>query len=207
MKKCKLMIAALLTISSLNGFATDKEKTTATATKSTTVLNIERASDKSVYRLVYQSKVEGLVRVSIYSEQGHLLLRDKIQNTTGFCRPYNFNALPIGNYTVTIEDAAGKITKSIAYGEEATIEASNASTVNVSVQEVTASAKYELKVVGSTQSPLQVKIYDAAYNVVFSEEITEKANFKKVYDLSKTGLTSLTFEVRNASGILTSTTF
>ncbi len=201
------MIAALLTVSTLNGFAAGKEKAANVNTQSTIVLNIERESNKVVYRLVYQSKVEGLVKVSIYNEQGDLLLNDRIVNTSGFARPYNFNALPLGKYTLQIEDASGKVTKSIYHGKESVIESSQNSALQIKIEAVEKSAKYELKVVGNLQEPLYVNIYNANGIVVFSEEISETKSFSKVYDLSKTGLTNMTFEVLSASEILESATF
>jgi hypothetical protein len=201
------MTAALLTVLTLNGFAKGKDHATSVAKPSVTVLTVERASNKVVYRLVYQSKVEGLVLISIYNEEGDLLLTDKVLNHTGFARPYNFQALPTGQYTLQIVDAQGTITKHIYHGELSVIESTLESPLQVSVQAVENTSKYELRVLGDHTAPLQVTIYDAVGEVIHSEQIDENGSFRKVYDLSSIKASGLTFEVEKDSQVLQAVTF
>jgi hypothetical protein len=196
------MTAALLTVLTLNGFAKSKDHPTSVAKPSVTGLHVERAANKVVYRLVYQSKVEGMVLISIYNEQGELLLTDKVLNQTGFARPYNFQSLPAGHYTLQLVDAQGTMTKHIYHGELSVIESTLESPLQVSVKALENTSKYELQVLGTNTTPLRVTIYDSAGELIHSEQIDESGSFTKVYDLSSLKASGLSFEVVKDSQVL-----
>jgi hypothetical protein len=53
---------------------------------------------------------------------------------------------------------------------------------------------------GSRADEVSVNIYDAAHRLVYSEKISQKGSFSRVYDLNKVNLTSVTFEVASPDG-------
>jgi len=112
MKKMKIAIASFLTLMSLQGFSSDNSS----VLSGKTVMRFEKQADQLVYRLVYLSKAQGWVKVSIYDATGNLLLTDHIQNQNGFARPYNFRELPVGEYTIEVADGSEKITQHVFHG-------------------------------------------------------------------------------------------
>jgi hypothetical protein len=201
MKKAKIVIASLLTLISLQGFSSDKNNTVSSRVD----LRLVKHEDQLVYRLMYQSAIQGLVKVSIYDASGALMLTERIQNQTGFIRPYNFSALPVGEYTIEVSDGSEKTTRQIFHGISSLNE-SNDNQVKVSVQSLGDNQKYALSVLGECRS-VEVKIYDAYNNLVFTELVAEPGNFRKVYDFSKIKLQNFTFVVENATSILHSASF
>ena len=197
-------LAALIALSIVQAKANDKEKPTNVSNQSKATTSVEPAAGQSVYRLVYQSGAAGTVKVLIYNERRELLFEDRIQNTNGFARPYNFVNLPSGKYSLEIIDANGKETKEITVGETDTVVAS---APRVFVQATENPASYEMSVLGSSYEPLQVNIYDTLGNLIFTESIQEGSSFRKVYNLSKLNLTSCTFEVSNDQQLLQRVTF
>ena len=200
MKNARLMLAVGLMVSTLNGFAAASPEEA--KNNSIVVLKAESATDQVVYRLTYQSEIKGNVRVLIYNESGLLLMEDRIQNVTGFTRPYNFRTLPAGKYSLVIEDAKGKETKQIYHDIAPVEELASARKVKVSIAALDNPSKYELSVVGSRMQPVEVRIYNASGTLIFTEEIAERESFNKVYDLSKLNRDGLSMEVVNREGVL-----
>ena len=200
MKNVRLMFAVVFPASTLNGVA--KDSPDEAKNNSIVVLKAESATDQVVYRLTYQSEVKGNVRVLIYNESGALLMEDRIQNVTGFTRPYNFRTLPAGKYSLVIEDAKGKETREIDHNIASVEERALARKVKVSIVALDNPSKYELSVVGNRMQPVEVRIYDASETLIFTEEITERESFNKVYDFSKLNRNGLAMEVVNGEGVL-----
>ncbi|MBC7923767.1 MAG: T9SS type A sorting domain-containing protein [Ferruginibacter sp.] len=201
MKQLKMTLASLFMVLSFQGFANDCEDDNAAGAKAE--MSIEKSDKDAVYRLIYLSTSEGIVSVSIYDERGTLLLTDRIRNVAGgFARPYNFSGLPSGEYTIQITDASGKTTKTLQYGEASSSEtAGRQSELKVNVNALAESTRYELSVLGDRAQPVTVTIYDAQNNRIFSEQIDEPGNFRKVYDLSKVRASGGAFEVTHAGSV------
>jgi ABC-type lipoprotein release transport system permease subunit len=200
MKNLRSVLVALLMVSVVNGFAKDKQGTEIRKGTSKVILTAEQAADKDIYRLTYQSDVAGSVSISIYNEKGELLLEDRLRNVSAFARPYNFNALPAGKYSLVVEDAKGTETKQIFHRVKAQEEAS--SNLNIKVAPVEGSDKYTLSVLGTQIKPLEVKIYDSFGRLVYTDRIQETKSFSKVYDVTKVKAYGLTLEVENNTGVL-----
>jgi uncharacterized protein YfaP (DUF2135 family) len=119
---------------------------------------------------------------------------DQIEGRTSFLRPYNFVALPAGAYSITVQDRNGKTTLPLVHtGNVAAVQPV------VQIQPVETN-KYEVKMLGSRADEVSVNIYDAAHRLVYSEKISQKGSFSRVYDLNKVNLTSVTFEVASPDG-------
>lgn len=68
-----------------------------------------------IFTVNYQSSQAGKVKVSIYDAKKNLVYSEVIANVNSFSRPYNFNGLPAGEYTLYIESTSGKYEEKIAY--------------------------------------------------------------------------------------------
>jgi hypothetical protein len=156
--------------------------------------NVETATRNGVYNLIYRTTTTGTVKVTITNSVGEVIMVDQIEGRTSFLRPYNFVALPAGAYSITVQDRNGRTTLPLVHtGKVAAVQPV------VQIQPVETN-KYEVKMLGSRADEVSVNIYDAAHRLVYSEKISQKGSFSRVYDLNKVNLTSVTFEVASPDG-------
>jgi hypothetical protein len=184
----KLMIsAALLTVLSANVWANpgDEVKSAVKASVTTTTKN-------GVYQLLYRGT--GAVKVTITNAAGDIVLMDQINAEGGFLRPYNFSSQPAGAYTVTVLDRNGKATLPLVHG---------ATKIRPNVQiKAVQDKKFQLTLLGSNAEQVSVNIYDAALNLVYTDQIEKQGSFSRVYDLSKIQTGVFTFEVMSQGNII-----
>ncbi len=192
-----IISAALIVAMSAAGIhtvsANDEVRGAATAT-------IEASSRKAVYNLIYRSAATGIVRVTISDAAGRVIMVDEILATGSFLRPYNFIGQPEGAYTLTIADRNGKTEVPLEYKNEVTI-----ARPIVAVKPVN-EAKYELSVTGTVE-PIVVNIYDAASNLVYSDQINMAGSYSRVYNLNKLKAGNITFEVVGQNGVIRTAKF
>ena len=103
-------------------------------------------------------------------------------------RPYSFEELPEGSYTIELIDSKGVITREVAYVAADLID------LEVDMQAM-GDQKYNLKVVGAKMVPIYVRIFDAAEELVTTDFINKSASFTKTYNLSKLPAGPYKFEV------------
>jgi hypothetical protein len=187
MKKV-LISAALLTVLGANVWANpgDEVKGVVKASVATTTRN-------GVYNLVYRGT--GAVKVTITNAAGEVVLMDQINAEGGFLRPYNFTSQPAGTYTLTVFDRNGKATLPVVHGA--------GQFRPVAAIKPVQDKKFELTLVGSSAEQVSVNIYDAALNLVYTEQIDKQGSFSRVYDLTKIRTSNFTFEVLGQGGLLT----
>jgi hypothetical protein len=191
MKKV-LISAALLTVLGANVWANPGDEV-----KGAVKASVSTATKNGVYNLVYRGT--GLVKVIITNAAGEVVLTDQINADGGFVRPYNFTSQPTGTYTLTVLDRNGKATLPLVYGT-----AQLRPTAQIKpVQE----KKFELTLLGSNADVVSVNIYDAAQNLVFTDQIDKQGSFSRVYDLTKIHTSAFTFEVLGQGGLLTKKQF
>ncbi len=190
----KLMIsAALLTVLGANVWANpgDEVKGAVKASVTTTTKN-------GVYQLVYRGT--GAVKVTITNAAGEIVLTDQINAEGGFLRPYNFSLQPAGAYTVTVLDGNGKASLPLVHGAAASVRP------NVQIKPVQ-DKKFQLTLMGSSADQVSVNIYDAALNLVYTDQIEKQGSFSRVYDLTKVPTGVFTFEVLSQGNIITTKQF
>ncbi len=186
MKKV-LISAALLTVLGANVWANPGDEV-----KGAVKASVSTATKNGVYNLVYRGN--GLVKVVITNAAGEVVLTDQINAEGGFVRPYNFTSQPTGTYTLTVLDRNGKATLPLVYGT-----AQLRPTAQIKpVQD----KKFELTLLGSNAEGVSVNIYDAAQNLVFTDQISKQGSFSRVYDLTKVHTSAFTFEVLSQGGTL-----
>ncbi len=187
MKKV-LISAALLTVLGANVWANPGDEV-----KGAVKASVSTATKNGVYNLEYRGT--GTVKVTITNAAGEVVFTDQINTEGGFLRPYNFTSQPAGTYTLTVLDRNGKATLPLVHG---TTQTRPVAAIK-SVQE----KKFELTMVGSNADVVSVNIYDAALNLVFTDQINKQGSFSRVYDLTKVHTNNFTFEVLGQGGLLT----
>ncbi len=191
MKKV-LISAALLTVLGANVWANPGDEVKGAVKASVTTIK------NGVYQLVYRGT--GAVKVTITNAAGEIVLTDQINAEGGFLRPYNFSLQPAGAYTVTVLDGNGKASLPLVHGAAESIRP------NVQIKPVQ-DKKFQLTLMGSSADQVSVNIYDAALNLVYTDQIEKQGSFTRVYDLTKIPTGVFTFEVLSQGNVITTKQF
>jgi WD40 repeat protein len=181
--KTKSLFVALLMISAV-AFAGSNEPVR-------TGMAVVPVKGSEVYKVIYKGETHGKVKLSVLSSDGKVILAQTF-NSDGFIRPLNFAGLQPGEYTITITDAAGIKSEKVVYAAK-----KKGSNVHISKLK-NEDGKYLLSVANAESGPIQVKIFDAKNNVVFTETKLVNGDFAQVYKIEASG--SYTFEVSDIKG-------
>lgn len=146
--------------------------------------SLVKSPDQTRFNLIYTGAAPGKVQVKVYDEKGRLLRTDKINNVRGFKQPYDMSDLEPGTYKIVVSDSAG----------ETSLLANVLPTEEIAVNKL-ANNKFQLIYRDSSSEKASVGIYNKNGELLFSEDISFKKGFSKVYDLSKITSGGLTFEV------------
>ncbi len=149
--------------------------------------------DANTFRLIYKSEKESNVRVSIYNDKDQLVYSEKVNNTDGFTRPYNFENLGEGDYTIAVEDGSKKQVEKVSYRAPKVTKTLNV--LKMSSQE----GKFVVMAAGQGEETITVSIYDGEHNLVHRSLEATDGNFSKLYNL-KSVKGHLTFEISNENG-------
>jgi len=76
---------------------------------------VTNVSGSTLYKVYYKSERRGKVKVSIINEKGNTIFYETINKVDGFLRPYNFEELPEGQYSIKVEDENGKSVEKVDY--------------------------------------------------------------------------------------------
>lgn len=151
----------------------------------------------STFKLYYKGSQQADVKVLIRDASNTVLFSETIKKSDGFVRPYNFEYLPEGDYTIQITDETGRHIEKITNKREKS--ETTAHLLKVSGT----SAKYLLTVSNKEDSDVTVRIYDDSNNVIYNKIELVSKDFAKVYNLD--GIPGqFTFEVTDATGTATS---
>lgn len=169
-------------------------KNTNEATK-TSQVKIKQTEAAGIYNLRFDSETSGQVTVKIASENGNVLVKDKIGYKNSFERPYNLQSLPDGTYKVSVERDGTVIEETIHHVKNLPLKSSNYS---VDVAEIS-NDKFELTVKKTGHQVVKVKIADKNGLIYFNDVIDQQGSFKQVFDLSKVVATDVKMEVTVAN--------
>jgi hypothetical protein len=153
------------------------------------------SSECRTVHVLYKTEQRGSVKISIMNDKNDVVFSEILKKRVGFIRPYNFNELPDGEYTIRIDDNAGSKSEKIKVGltEPAKM---------VHVSNLTGTErKFMMTGFAPKESDLLVRIFDAANQMIFEESRKVNGQFGEVYNIGKnTG--SYTMEVSDHQGVL-----
>ncbi|SKC50098.1 hypothetical protein [Ohtaekwangia koreensis] len=187
MKTRSLFIAALVVVSATVA-ALGKEEPN---NKGLAVVPVKGAE---VFKVIYKAENAGKIKLNIYNTKSEIVFTETFTGTDGFICPLNFTGLQAGEYTIELIDATGKRTEKVNYKPV------SATPKNVHISRLAnENGKFLVSVSSTGNEQINVKIYDAANNLVHSENKSIEGNFAQLYTVKNvTG--SLTFEVTDKAG-------
>jgi hypothetical protein len=187
MKTKSLFIAALVVFSAAVS-ALGKEDPTNVGFA---VINVKGTE---VYKIVYKGQTAGKVKLNVYNNaDGRVVYSQILNQVDGFILPLNFNGLSFGEYTVELIDASGKKLERVSYLSQ--VKASNIHVSKISNEE----GKYLVAVANEGAKVINVKVYDAAHNVVYDGTEEIYGDFAKIYTI-KNLTVGFTLEVTDSTG-------
>jgi hypothetical protein len=147
-----------------------------------------------VFKVIYRGETAGKVKLNVLNAEGAIVFSQTISKVDGFILPLNFNGLEFGEYTVELVDATGKRIEKVSYLPKGKA-IKNIHVAKVGKEE----GKYLVAVANSESEIINVKIYDEANNLIFTETKEISGDFAKVYSI-KTSTVGFTFEVTDKTG-------
>jgi hypothetical protein len=184
----KILTLTLVLVSTVM-FANGPEDNPAVSASGAAVIR----NGESTFRVIYKSEKQNDVKVSIFNEKNEVVYSEKLNNTAGFSRPYNFASLSEGEYTIAIEDGSKKTLEKVSYRSPKISKMLNV--LRVSSNE----GKYLITAAGKGSEVINVSIYDGAHNLVHNSYEKTEGDFAKVYNV-KSVKGHVTFEIANANG-------
>jgi hypothetical protein len=182
-----LSLVLFSTVMFANGTDDDK-KATASTSGAAVIKNGE-----SSFRVIYKSETESDVKVSIRNDKDELVYSEKVNNTEGFTRPYNFESLGEGDYTIAIEDGTKKQIEKVSYRVAKVTKALN-------VLKMSNDGKFLVMAAGQGNEEITISIYDGQNNLVHKSFEITNGNFSKLFNLKSFKGRHLTFEIANENG-------
>ena len=148
--------------------------------------------DANTFKLIYKAAKAGYVKVLIRDSKHRTVFYETIKTVEGFTRPYNFESLDEGDYTLEIIDETGLHVEKIHNYATRVEKLFN-------VRKMDKGHKLILTVSGKGTETIHVKIYDESDVLVYNEEETITGDFARIYNLKDlTG--NVTFEVTGENG-------
>ena len=151
------------------------------------------------FKLLYKGTQNSNVKVLILNDNNEIVFSERIKNTDGFVRPYNFTALPEGNYRFEVTDSNGLQSEQINYRKPTNDKVAHL------IRVAGTDEKFILSVPNRGNDIITVTIFDEDNAVLYSgiEKIT--GDFAKVYNVQKLE-GKATFNVTDSKGFSKSLT-
>lgn len=150
-------------------------------------------------KLLYKAADQTDVKVLIVNDNNRIVFSEKIRNTSGFSRPYNFSELPEGNYSIQLIDNTGRKIEHVNYKSEA----KNKENKIMHVMRVSGTTdKFVLSVPNKGEEEITITIYDQD-DVLYSGTESVSGDFAKIYNI-KDRSGKITFQVTDSKGLTNS---
>ncbi len=187
MKKISLLFVGVLFCTLVFANGTDEP------TASTTSVAVTNLSGSSLFKLYYTAYKAGDVRVSILDHSGKLMFTERLRKTDGFIRPYNFERLAAGDYTIQIENADEKRIEKVHY-DAGKIEK------QINIVKLPEEGKYLLSVASESADHVNVNIYNVKDELIHSQISFVNKQFAEVINLKS--IKAFTIEISDSNGLL-----
>lgn len=187
MKKISLLLVGVLFCTLVFANGTDEP------TASTSSVAVTNVSGSSAYKLHYTAYMASDVKVSILNQSGNVIYTEKIKNTDGFIRPYNFKDLVAGEYIIQVENAEGKHVEKVSY---------NAGKIEkqINIVKLTDAGKYLFSVSSKGADYVKVNIFDQNDQLIHTQQRFVEKEFAEVLNLKS--INGFTIEVTDSKGLL-----
>jgi hypothetical protein len=192
MKKISLLLTGVLFCTLVSARGIDEP------TKGSSVA-VTNAIGSTLFKLYYKSEKPGRVKVSINDTNGNTIFNETLNKVNGFLRPYNFDGLPDGQYTVSVEDENGKTVEKVNY---------NGGKVEklIHIQKLpNEENKYLVSISSPKPENVFIYVFDDNGNLIHNEIQSIKGEFAQVYNLSE--IKSFSIEVADKFGMLKKATY
>jgi hypothetical protein len=174
--------AVVLSVSSTIAFATANESSIA----------VVSGENSDIFKVIYKAASANRVQVSILDAKNEVVFTESFNKINGFTRPYNFNGLPEGEYTIEVEDNQGKKVEKVDY------HLGNVKSLIKITKLSNELSKFMVSVPNQGKNKINVLILNEEGDVLLEETRKVVGDFGIVYNLVKTGL--YTFVVSDKSG-------
>lgn len=166
--------------------------------KGSSSVAVTNTAGSKLYKVYYKSDQPGKVKVSVIGENGNTIFAETLRKVNGFLRPYNFDGLPEGQYTIKVEDEYGKTVEKVNYklGRVEKL---------IQVHKLAGENKYLLMISSPKPEDVFIYIFDDKGNLVHNEIQSIKGDFAQVYNLTE--MKSFTIEVSDKFGALKTITY
>jgi len=185
----KIMVVAAAVLFSTFAFANRMEKPVTGS--SIAVMN----AGSNLVRVFYKSEKLNDVKISIRNEKDLVVFSESFKQIDGFMRPYNFENLSEGKYTILVEDENGKQVEKINYGPKRIEKLVNIAKVQ------SEEGKYLITGTSRGADKISIRISDSDGKTIYEESRQVDGRFAQVYNLK--GLKgTFSIEVSDTFGIL-----
>ncbi|WP_276369649.1 hypothetical protein [Chryseolinea sp. H1M3-3] len=150
----------------------------------------------STIKLFYKGIEQTNVKVLILNDVNEIVFTEKIKNTDGFVRPYNFSQLPEGNYRFQLTDDNGQKVEYVSYRKEQAVKGERL----LHVMHLKGSTdRFMLSIPNKGNDEILISIYNDQNIVLHSSQEKIDGDFAKIYNL-KDYYGKVTFMVKDSSG-------
>jgi len=166
---------------------------TALSPKSISGIAVVKSPVSGLFKVYYKAAETANVKVTILNDKDQEVFTETIRKVNGFIRPYSFNNLSEGMYTIRIEDGTTVQAEKVEYrsGEIEKL---------IQVRKLlTEDGKYLLTATGKGQENITINIYNPTDQLLYTESRLVKDTFATVYNLSKVK-GAISFEVVHSNG-------
>jgi len=161
--------------------------------KSISGIAVVKGPVNGLFKVYYKAAEAANVKISILNDQDQQVFTETLRKVDGFIRPYSFNNLPEGFYTIRIEDGTSVQAEKVEYrsGEIEKL---------IHVRKVASEeGKYLFTATGKGQENITINIYNPADQLLYTESRLVKDTYATVYNLSKVK-GAISFEVVHSNG-------
>jgi len=148
----------------------------------------------STFKVFYKGANASDIKVSILDADNNIVFVETIRKVESFVRPYNFENLAKGEYTIEVSDAALRQTQKVQYGEPS-------DRMVGLVRLATEESAFLLTVPNKGDETLQITIRGEEGELLYSGQEKVQGDFARIYKLrDATG--AFSFEVSDSKGIV-----
>ena len=189
MKKIIVLAVSVLcgTLAFANGMDDPSKETSSAVVLSST--------GSRLVKVYYKSLRTANVRLTIFNDRHQRIFSEMIKQESGFMRPYNFDKLPEGEYTIEIENGVSKQIEKVNTSLPKSV-------IMVHLAKVAGvEKKYALTGVSPRTEDLMVRIYDSVSQLVYEKSMKVSGAFGEVFNLKNIS-GDYTIEVSDDQGVI-----